>query len=608
MSRDRLDYFRRTVVLDFEYEIEGGGLPNVLSMVAYVLDENLRHVRTIRLWRGEFTSKPPFDIGPNTLIVGYSLWADMTCFQVLGWNFPVNVYDLHTAYLSVSNILLPYAPDEIRKKPRKRLSDACKAYGIPGWETLNKEEISRDIAEGRWRKYGREKVLEYNEEDTRASTSLLRRQLTGYGPYKSIDPDAVLYWSEYSAKTVARIQAEGMPIDMHLWKLVQENKGAVISALLHRFDPSYGSSEPIYSPDGEWSYGRFERWLSSAGIVAWPRLDTGALQIDGDAFRLMYRSHPAIEGLHALRDSLGVIVRAQIPIGPDGRNRPSLFPFGTATARNAHAKSLFNAHAAMRSFMVFPKDTITIYADWRTQEVGVAAAFSGDEHLAEDYRSGDIYHALAVMCGLTNDTNIERWKSENKAQRQQMKALQLAISYGMGVRSLAKGLNRHRLIASEVIIRHQQKYPQFWEWRAAMVERAMFDRRLESEFDGWPLHLSTSPNKRSLYNFPMQSGGASMLRLGANRLCDANLVPSMLVHDGILIEVQNQAQVVQVLEIMRSAGTEVCRGLEIGAELEFDSRKHGARFFDKRPVAIKMWGTVMDVLREIGALPKVGEL
>ena len=67
----------------------------------------------------------------------------------------------------------------------------------------------------------------------------------------------------------------------------------------------------------------------------------------------------------------------------------------------------------MRSFMSFPEDTIAIYLDWRTQEVGVAAARSGDERLAEDYSAGDIYHAFALMCGLTNDTDIERWKSEN---------------------------------------------------------------------------------------------------------------------------------------------------------------------------------------------------
>ena len=225
---------------------------------------------------------------------------------------------------------------------------------------------------------------------------------------------------------------------------------------------------------------------------------------------------------------------------------------------------LFNEHAAMRSFMKFPEDSIAIYLDWRTQEVGVAAAFSGDAALAEDYVAGDIYHALAMMCGLTNDANIGRWKSDNTGQRQQMKALQLGISYGMGVRSLSKGLDRHPLIASEVILRHQQKYSRFWQWRAEMVQQAMLTRRMESEFDGWPLHLSTSPNRRTLFNFPMQSGGASMLRLAACRLCDAGLVPSMLVHDGILLEVRNQEEVTQAIEIMRCAGTRIPRANDRG--------------------------------------------
>ena len=106
-----------------------------------------------------------------------------------------------------------------------------------------------------------------------------------------------------------------------------------------------------------------------------------------------------------------------------------------------------------------------------------------------------------------------------------MKALQLGISYGMGVASLSRGLGRHPMIGSEVIIRHQQRYPTFWAWRAEMVQRAMLQRSIVSEYDGWPLRSQHSPNKRTLYNFPMQSGGAEMLRLAANRLCEADLVP-----------------------------------------------------------------------------------
>src|SRR4051812_14962460 len=103
-------HFKNTVVLDFEYEIEDGDLPVVLCMVAYVLGGNLQHIRTVRLWRDDFTAQPPFDTGPDSLIVGYSLWAEMTCFGVLGWPLPDHVFDLHTSFLAVTNVLPHYAP------------------------------------------------------------------------------------------------------------------------------------------------------------------------------------------------------------------------------------------------------------------------------------------------------------------------------------------------------------------------------------------------------------------------------------------------------------------------------------------------------------------
>jgi hypothetical protein len=137
------DNFNSVVVCDFEYEVAPGDLPDVLCMVAYVLDENLRHV----LWRGEFGSTPPFDVGPDSLFVAYSAWAEITCFKVLGWKFPVHIYDQHSAYLAASNELLPYDPDERRHKPRKRLSDACRAYHIEGWERIDKETISKAIGD-----------------------------------------------------------------------------------------------------------------------------------------------------------------------------------------------------------------------------------------------------------------------------------------------------------------------------------------------------------------------------------------------------------------------------------------------------------------------------
>jgi hypothetical protein len=57
--------FSTVVVCDFEYEVAAGDLPDVLCMVAQVMDENLQHLQTIKLWRGEFSPQPPFDIRPN---------------------------------------------------------------------------------------------------------------------------------------------------------------------------------------------------------------------------------------------------------------------------------------------------------------------------------------------------------------------------------------------------------------------------------------------------------------------------------------------------------------------------------------------------------------
>jgi hypothetical protein len=260
------DNFTNIVVVDFEYEINDDLLPHVLCMVAHVLNENLQHVRTIRMWRGEFGTTPPFDVGPDALVVAYSAWAEITCFLILGWQFPVHIFDQHTAYLAATNILLPYNPDEKRTKQRKRLSDACRAYGITGWEHVDKEDIAKAIGEGRWREYGQDVVYGYCEEDVSKSVELLRAQLRdragalGRILLPAADVERVLHWSNYSAKAVAQIQARGMPIDTALWNLVQENKRAVVHELRRVFDPSYGSDDPIFDEDGKFSYDRFERW------------------------------------------------------------------------------------------------------------------------------------------------------------------------------------------------------------------------------------------------------------------------------------------------------------------------------------------------------------
>jgi DNA polymerase I len=178
-----------------------------------------------------------------------------------------------------------------------------------------------------------------------------------------------------------------------------------------------------------------------------------------------------------------------------------------------------------------------------------------------------------------------------------MKVLQLGINYGMGIKTLARSLNCHPLIASEIISQHKKTYRRFHTWRNTVVDAATVDRFIQTQF-GWTLRLSSDPNPRTLFNFPMQGNGAEMLRLAAMRLCDAGIVPVMLVHDAILLEVNNREQIDHAKAIMVQAGRDVCRGLEIGVDGD-PPLENGTRYADKRADAKRLWGAMMRTLEKV---------
>jgi hypothetical protein len=51
------------------------------------------------------------------------------------------------------------------------------------------------------------------------------------------------------------------------------------------------------------------------------------------------------------------------------------------------------------------------------------------------------------------------------------------------------------------------------------------------------------------------------------------------------------------------AGRDVCRGLEIGVDID-QMIEGGGRYYDKRDMAKRMWATIMNTLQAIGALPR----
>ena len=96
-----------------------------------------------------------------------------------------------------------------------------------------------------------------------------------------------------------------------------------------------------------------------------------------------------------------------------------------------------------------------------------------------------------------------------------------------------------------------------------------------------------------------------MLRLATWWLCEAGLVPIMLVHDGILLErtTANRSST-QGRSCAEPDATFVTASKS--ASMLIRKLIGGARYHDKRPIAQQMWDTIMRALEAVGALPKQG--
>ena len=184
-------------------------------------------------------------------------------------------------------MLLPYEPDIVRKRQSKKLPDACCSYGIEGWENLDKSSMAADIGAGRWQLYGRQAVLDYCEEDVRKSAQLFEHMLRGYIKLDPVDPELVLHWSNYSAKAVAQFRLKA-------WRLIwisgtwfKRTAARSFATCSTGSTLAAGAKRQSITTTASGLTSSFEQHLVRTGVVAWPRLESGRLDIDGDAFRLM---------------------------------------------------------------------------------------------------------------------------------------------------------------------------------------------------------------------------------------------------------------------------------------------------------------------------------
>ena len=514
---ERLDQYDSIWVADFEYTADPGEAPDPVCMVAIDLKSN----REIRLWRDQMRGPCPLDISERSLFVVYSGAGDMGCFLQLGWPLPERMVDL---YPEIKQVF--YDRPEATSSS---LLNACAFHGIETIESSDKDYFRDLIIRRRYTDNDREAMLDYCHSDVLATGELFRRML----PRLARDPytwNGVLLRGRYT-NALSRMERQGIPIDTDSLELAMARWDDIKLGLVDEIGQQYGVYE-----GASFKAVLFERYLNRNGIP-WPRLDSGALALDDDTFRMQARAYPQISGLRELRHLLSGMRLTDYTIGQDGRNRVFLNPYGSVSGRNqpSNSRFIFGSARWARSFIKPPEGHGLAYIDWSSQEFMIGASLSGDPNMLADYRGGDVYLAFAHRAGLVP---AGATKHSHKAARQRAKAIVLGTSYGMGAESIARDAGILVDEARELLLRHQTTYRQYWRFVTDTQTTGALGFPIRTTF-GWTRQIKPGKvgvNLRSLGNWPMQANGAEMMRLACSKVTEAGIGLCCPVHDALLIE------------------------------------------------------------------------
>jgi DNA polymerase-1 len=557
-------------LLDFEYRQHAGNLPEPVCLVAY---EYLSG-RKIRLWEDELRARrrPPYRCDKRALYVSYVATAELVCHLVLGWEMPEVVLDLFVEFSRMTNG---------RQLPAgKGLLGALIYFDIHGIDPSEKEIMRHLILRGNYSAEERLAILDYCESDVIALRALFPALLP------TIDWSRALLRGRYM-RALSRIEYQGIPIDAYRLNVLLEHWDNIREALVRDVDSAYGVFDGTH-----FRQDLFARWLQQRNMW-WPLTEKGYLSTADDTFHEMGRIYPEIAPLAQLRHALGKLKLQDLAVGDDGRNRTKIWPVGSKTGRNtpSSSKYVFGPAVWLRCLIKPLEGRALVYVDWSAQEFAIAAVLSGDANMLADYDSGDPYTAFAKRARAIPPDGSKR---THPMIREKYKVVALAVMYGMGLTSLAHQLDMPKAYAAEILDQHKRLYRRFWQWQLEHLHFTLAHRWTTSVF-GWTYYLQGQPRLASLANYPMQAGGADMLRLACSLGIERGVQIIAPVHDAVLIECpvrELAASIATMQQAMTQAGELVLAGYQVRSD--YRVVLYPQRYRDPRGVF--MWNTVQRLL------------
>lgn len=422
------------------------------------------------------------------------------------------------------------------------------------------------------------------------------------------------------AVRLAKIEAEGLPVNVQRLQRIAENYEAIHSTAIKHLVENYF---PFYVQEkrkGEMVWvdkeAKFAEYIAGRGMAEhWPLSKAKRLKRDKETLKnnehlpeiLEYRrTRETLNQIKSFRagtagttwESVGAFEDEESSpstegkenifhrIGSDRRLRSYFNPMGTQTSRNAPPATNFILAMSswIRSCMEAPPGMAITSLDFKSQEVLIAAIMSKDKNLLDAYSSGDVYLAFAKQAGVIPKDGT---KKTHKAERDASKSVVLGMQFGMGRNKLhlklmadTKDPTYFRDKSDGLYDNHKDIYSTYWDWSENLISGYVNNTPLKTQ-DGWYLFCD-NPNSRSVGNFPVQGGGAAVLRRAVRYCHEKNLKVVATLHDAIYC-VHPIKDAATVTETMRECMTRAFRDV-IGGEVLLDAKTvpHGTFYLEDK--------------------------
>jgi hypothetical protein len=257
---------REVWVFDTEYAVYGDGrMPKPLCLVA--VEAKTR--REIKLWADEFGDKPPFPIDRNSLVVSFSIVAEMNIFSVCGWEQPERVLDAYFEFRrQINGVLVPDKDKKFKQMPAN-FSTALACHGLP--PIAEKKSMQEKAGNDNWGKpwidQDRAELLDYCAQDVYTLVDLLPKLEIG------TDLKRAVHLRGQWAKACSTIEVAGVPIDPVRWpefaRRWPDIQLAVTLEVRERYTIRGGSGEAIcslYDSQGHFNNAQAAEYLERKNI------------------------------------------------------------------------------------------------------------------------------------------------------------------------------------------------------------------------------------------------------------------------------------------------------------------------------------------------------